>query len=99
MAGLKKNIALFTLASIAMFGVGKAMPVHAALENANMTSVTSSRLDDEQAREALINNVGVSDTPVAATITPNLTLSRRDAAVIRVTNALRAEVLNLMNGR
>lgn len=99
MAGLKKKIALFTLASIAMFGVGKAMPVHAALEKANMTSHTFSILDNEQESEKLINNVKVFYNPVAEQITLNFTLSQQNTVVIKVMDALGNEVLNLMNGR
>lgn len=99
MAGLKKKIALFTLASITMLGVGKAMPIHTVLEKANMTFHAFSMPNSDQDSEKLINNVKVFYNPVAEQITLNFTLSQQNTVVIKVMDALGNEVLNLMNGR
>ncbi|MBD1434026.1 T9SS type A sorting domain-containing protein [Sphingobacterium sp. DN00404] len=99
MTGFRKKIALFTLASITMLGVGKAMPIHTVLEKANMTLHAFSMPNSDQESEKLINNVKVFYNPVAEQITLNFTLSQQNTVVIKVMDALGNEVLNLMNGR
>lgn len=103
MTGLTKKIALFTLASIAMLGVGHAMHVNtvAGVENSllSFSSSTYTTYITEQESEKLINNVKVFYNPVAEQITVNFTLGQQNTVVVKVMDALGNEVLNLMNGR
>lgn len=103
MTGLRKKIALFTLASIAMLGAGHAMHSNTVMseENISLSSFLSAytKYDREQESEKLINNVKVFYNPVAEQITVNFTLSQQNTVIIKVMDALGNEVLNLMNGR
>lgn len=102
MTGLRKKIALFTLASIAMLSLGNAMHIHTVVGEANtvfdpVSNFTLHAIDQEN--EKLINNVKVFYNPVAEQITLNFSLSQQNTVVIKVMDALGNEVLNLMNGR
>ncbi|TYR33887.1 T9SS type A sorting domain-containing protein [Sphingobacterium phlebotomi] len=102
MTELRKKIALFTLASIAMLSIGNAMHIHTVTGKTNTTfhsfaNFTKHAIDPEN--EKLINNVKVFYNPVAEQITLNFTLSQQNTVVIKVMDALGNEVLNLMNGR
>lgn len=99
MIGLRKKIALFTLASIAVLSVGKAMTIHPISENAAAATHALYGITAEQESEKLINNVKVFYNPVAEQITLNFTLSQQHTVVIKVMDALGNEVLNLLNGR
>ncbi|PRD47226.1 T9SS type A sorting domain-containing protein [Sphingobacterium haloxyli] len=102
MTGLRKKIALFTLASIAMLSIGNAMNVHSVLGKTHTASYAVSKFSMDaidQESEKLINNVKVFYNPVAEQITLNFTLSEQNTVVIKVMDALGNEVLNLMNGR
>lgn len=99
MIGLRKKIALFTLASIAMLSVGKAMHVRAVSEKVHLVPHTFYKAITDQESEKLINNVKVFYNPVAEQITLNFTLGQQNTVVIKVMDALGNEVLNLMNGR
>jgi len=99
MTGLRKKIALFTLASIAMLSVGKAMPVHAVSEKVYLMPEAFYKPITDQESEKLINNVKVFYNPVAEQITLNFTLGQQNTVVIKVMDALGNEALNLMNGR
>lgn len=102
MTGLRKKIALFTLASIAMLSIGNAMHISTVTGKANtivhsFSDFAKHVIDPEN--EKLINNVKVFYNPVAEQITLNFTLSQQNTVVIKVMDALGNEVLNLMNGR
>lgn len=99
MIGLRKKVALFTLTSIAVLGVGKAMTIHPISENAPAATYALYGMPAEQESEKLINNVKVFYNPVAEQITLNFTLSQQNTVVIKVMDALGNEVLNLLNGR
>lgn len=99
MTGLRKKIALFTLASIAMLSVGKAMPVHAVSEKVYLMPEAFYKPITDQESEKLINNVKVFYNPVAEQITLNFTLGQQNTVVIKIMDALGNEALNLMNGR
>jgi hypothetical protein len=102
MTGLRKKIALFTLASIAMLSIGNAMHISTVTGKTNTTahSFSNFALDViEPENEKLINNVKVFYNPVAEQITLNFTLGQQNTVVIKVMDALGNEVLNLMNGR
>lgn len=99
MIGLRKKIALFTLASIAVLSVGNAMAIHPIAENAAAGTHALYGMTAEQESEKLINNVKVFYNPVAEQITLNFTLSQQHTVVVKVMDALGNEVLNLLNGR
>lgn len=96
MTGLRKKIAVFALASIAMLGVGHAMHTKTVASKENISFHT---YITEQESEKLINNVKVFYNPVAEQVTLNFTLSKQNTVVIKVMDPLGNEVLNLMNGR
>ncbi|MBD1423617.1 T9SS type A sorting domain-containing protein [Sphingobacterium chuzhouense] len=102
MTGLRKKIALFTVASIAMLSIGNAMHISTVIGKTNTAIHSFSNFttySNDQESEKLINNVKVFYNPVAEQITLNFTLSQQNTVVIKVMDALGNEVLNLMNGR
>lgn len=102
MTGLRKKIALFTVASIAMLSIGNAMHISTVIGRTNTAIHSFSNFttySNDQESEKLINNVKVFYNPVAEQITLNFTLSQQNTVVIKVMDALGNEVLNLMNGR